>query len=211
MNIVALAKQSTLAVPFVTMLILLILWFGISTPLVIMGAYIGYKQDAIAFPVSTSDIPRQIPNQPCFMSIPFTMAICGILPFHSCFVELYYVMSSFWFDYYYYVFGFLLLVFLILIITCADITVLVTYFQLRREDYRWWWRSFCDGGSIAIYVFLYSFLYFQQLEANNLATFVLYFGFMALVSIGIFLMMGFVGLCTSLWFNKLLFSSTKIE
>jgi transmembrane 9 superfamily member 2/4 len=211
MNIVALAKGSSDAVPFLTILVLFVLWFGISTPLVFLGAYFGYKQDAIEFPVSTSSIPRQIPDQPWFMGIPFTLAIGGILPFGSCFVELYYIMSSVWMEYYYYVFGFLLLVFAILIITCAEITTLFTYFQLCSEDYHWWWRSFCNGGSTAIYVFLYSFVYFKQLEANSFATYVLYFGYMGLVSIGLFSMMGFVGLSTSLWFNKTIFSSIKID
>jgi len=211
MNVIALAKKSTDAVPFVTMLILIVLWFGISTPLVFMGAYFGYRKDAIEFPVNTSSIPRQIPDQPWFMWFPFTMAIGGILPFGSCFVELYYILASVWMDYYYYVFGFLFLVFLILIITCAEITVLFSYFQLCSEDYHWWWRSFSNGGSTAIYVYLYSFVYFKQLEANSLATYILYFGYMALVCLGLFMMMGFVGVSTSLWFNKTIFSSIKID
>jgi transmembrane 9 superfamily protein 2/4 len=211
MNVIALAKQSTDAVPFVTMLILVVLWFGISTPLVFFGAYFGYKHEAIEFPVNTSSIPRQIPDQPWFMGIPFTMAIGGILPFGSCFVELYYILASVWMDYYYYVFGFLFLVFLILIITCAEITLLFTYFQLCSEDYHWWWRSFANAGSTSAYVFLYSIFYFQQLEANLLATYVLYFGYMALSCLGLFCMMGFVGMSTSLWFNKVIFSSIKID
>jgi transmembrane 9 superfamily member 2/4 len=211
MNIVALLNHSTDAVPFVTILILVVLWFGISTPLVFLGAYFGYKQDAIEYPVSTSSIPRQIPDQPWFMGIPFTLLIGGILPFGSCFVELYYIMSSVWMEYYYYVFGFLLLVFLILIVTCAEITVLFTYFQLCSEDYHWWWRSFCNGGSTAVYVFIYSFFYFKQLEANTLATYVLFFGYMLLVCAGLFMMMGFVGVATSLWFNKTIFASIKID
>lgn len=211
MNVVALAKASTDAVPFTTMLILVVLWFGISTPLVFLGAFFGYKQDAIEYPVMTSSIPRQIPDQPWFMGVPFTLAIGGILPFGACFVELYYIMSSVWMEYYYYVFGFLFLVFLILVVTCAEITILFTYFQLCSEDYHWWWRSFCNGGSAAFYVFLYSFVYFKQLEANTLATYVLYFGYMGLVCFGLFLMMGFVGLSTSLWFNKTIFASIKID
>jgi transmembrane 9 superfamily protein 2/4 len=141
----------------------------------------------------------------------FTLAIGGILPFGACFVELFYIMSSMWMDYYYYVFGFLFLVFLILLVTCAEITVLFTYFQLCSEDYHWWWRSFCNGGSSAIYVFLYSFVYFKQLEGNSLATYCLYFGYMGLLSVAMFLMMGFVGLSTSLWFNKTIFASIKID
>ena len=39
---------------------------------------------------------------------------------------------------FYYLFGFLFLVFIILIITCAEITIVLCYFQLCSEDYHWW-------------------------------------------------------------------------
>ncbi|KAG7366482.1 endomembrane protein 70-domain containing protein [Nitzschia inconspicua] len=211
LDLIAWGYGSTDAVPFTTMLVLLVLWFGISTPLVFLGAYFGYKQDAIEYPVKTSNIPRQIPDQPWFMSIPFTLFIGGLLPFGACFVELYFILASVWMDYYYYVFGFLLLVFIILIITCAEITLLFNYFQLCNEDYHWWWRSFATSGSTAIWVFLYSFVYFQQLEANSFATYVLYFGYMGLASLGLFLMTGFIGVAASLWFNKTIFSSLKVD
>jgi len=211
MDLLAITQGSTDAVPFTTMVVLLVLWFGISTPLVFFGAYFGYKQEAFEFPVNTSSIPRNIPEQPWFMGIPFTLTIGGILPFGACFVELYFILASVWMDQYYYVFGFLLLVFFILIITCAEITVLFCYFQLCGENYHWWWRSFCTAGSTALYVFIYSIFYFKQLEANSFATYVLYFGYMGLISLGLFTMTGFIGVASSLWFNKTIFASIKID
>jgi len=211
MDLMAWSYGSTDAVPFTTILVLLMLWFGISTPLVFLGAYYGYKHEAIEFPVKTSSIPRQIPDQPWFMGTPFTLIIAGILPFGACFVELYFILASVWMDYYYYVFGFLLLVFVILIITCAEITLLFNYFQLCNEDYHWWWRSFGTAGSTAIYVFLYSFVYFQQLEANSFTTYVLYFGYMGIASLALFLMTGFIGVSASFWFNKTIFASVKFD
>eukprot|EP00978_Attheya_sp_CCMP212_P028880 scaffold100964_cov46-Attheya_sp.AAC.1 len=142
MNILALTQGSSDAVPFTTMVVLLVLWFGISTPLVFFGAYIGYKQESIEFPTSTSSIPRQIPDQPWFMGIPFTLFVGGILPFGACFVELYFILSSVWTSQYYYVFGFLFVVAGILVVTCAEITVLFVYYQLCGENYHWWWRAF---------------------------------------------------------------------
>jgi transmembrane 9 superfamily member 2/4 len=211
LNILAWSQDSTDRVPFPTLLVLIVLWFGISTPLVFVGAYFGYKKVAIEFPVNTSSIPRQIPDQPWFMGLPFTLFVGGILPFGSCFVELYYILASVWEEYYYYVFGFLLVVFFILVITCAEITVLFTYFQLCSENYHWWWRSFGNAASTAMWVFLYSLVYFQQLEANTVATYMLYFGYTSLVCLGLACMMGFVGVACSLWFNKVIFSSIKID
>ena len=211
MNIVALSQRSTDAVPVLMIVVLILLWFGISIPLVFMGAFFGYREEAVEYPVNTSSIPRQVPDQPWFMGIPFTLAIGGILPFGSCFVEMYYILASVWMDYYYYVFGFLFLVFGILLVTCAEITILFTYFQLCSEDYHWWWRSYSNAGSTAIYVFLYSVVYFQQLEASSLASYVMYFGYMALACTGLFTMLGFVGVVTSLYFNKVIFASIKID
>eukprot|EP00538_Stauroneis_constricta_P011134 CAMPEP_0119546002 /NCGR_PEP_ID=MMETSP1352-20130426/589_1 /TAXON_ID=265584 /ORGANISM="Stauroneis constricta, Strain CCMP1120" /LENGTH=668 /DNA_ID=CAMNT_0007590651 /DNA_START=114 /DNA_END=2120 /DNA_ORIENTATION=+ len=211
LDILAWIEGSTDAVPFGIMLILIIMWFGISIPLVFGGAFFGYKADTIEFPVKTSNIPRQIPDQPWFMGVPFTMMIGGILPFGSCFVELYFIMASVWMEFYYYVFGFLLVVFIILIITCAEITLLFTYFQLCNEDYHWWWRSFCTAGSTAIYVFLYSIVYFKTMEANSFATYVLYFGYMGLASLGLFVMTGCIGFFSSFWFNYTIFGSLKVD
>jgi len=211
LDLAAWYEGSSDAVPVTTMVVLLVLWFGISTPLVFLGAYFGYKQEAFEFPVNTSNIPRQIPDQPWYMGIPFTMAVGGILPFGACFVELYFILASVWMDQYYYVFGFLLLVFLILIVTCMEITVLFCYFQLCGENYHWWWRSFITAGATALYVYLYSFVYFQQLEVNSFGTYCLYFGYMTLICLGMFLMTGCLGLFASLWFNKAIFSSIKID
>ena len=52
------------ALPFGTMMALLCLWFGISVPLVLAGGYFGFRKDALSFPVSVNQIPRQIPEQP---------------------------------------------------------------------------------------------------------------------------------------------------
>jgi len=164
MDILVWSYGSTGAVPIMTMIIVLTLWFGISVPLVFWGAFHGYKKDAIEFPVLTSASPRAIPPQPWYLNPIFTCLLGGILPFGACFVELFFIMSSIWMDQYYYVFGFLLLVFAILVITCAEISIVFNYFQLVSEDYNWWWRSVLTAGSTSLYVFLYSAAYFAGLR-----------------------------------------------
>lgn len=63
-------KHSSGAVPFGTMLSLLCLWFGISVPLVFLGYYFGYRKYPYQHPVRTNMIPRQVPTQPWYMSLP---------------------------------------------------------------------------------------------------------------------------------------------
>ena len=78
----------------------------------------------------------------------------------------------------YYIFGFLFLVFVILIITCAEITIVMCYFQLCSEDYHWWWRAYLTSGSCALYLFLYSVFYFAtRLELTRVTSAFLFFGY----------------------------------
>merc|ERR1719389_793591 len=154
-------QKSSGAVPFATMFALLVLWFGISVPLVFLGSYFGFRKPAIDLPVRTNQIPRQIPAQPWFVQPVFTALIGGVLPFGAVFTELFFIMSSLWQHQFYYLFGFLALVLVILIITCAEISIAMTYFQLTSEDYHWWWRSFFSSSTSAFYVFLYAWLYFS--------------------------------------------------
>ena len=86
--------------------------------------------------VATSSIPRQIPPQQWYFSSWLVYTVGGVLPFGAVFVELYFILASVWLDQYYYVFGFLFLVFLLLAITCAEIAIVLIYFQLCSEDYR---------------------------------------------------------------------------
>merc|ERR1719333_1111569 len=160
LNLFIWGQKSSGAVPFTTMVAMICLWFGISVPLVFLGSYFGFRKAAIELPVRTNQIPRQIPAQPWFIQPIFTCLVGGILPFGAVFTELFFIMSSLWQHQFYYLFGFLALVLCILMVTCAEISIALTYFQLTSEDYKWWWRSFLSSSSSAFYVFLYSVLYF---------------------------------------------------
>ena len=156
LNFFVWGEKSSGAVPFGTLFALLVLWFGISVPLVFLGAYFGYRRKAVDFPVRVNQIPRQIPEQVWYMKPAFSVVVGGVLPFGAVFIELFFILSSIWLHQFYYVFGFLMLVFVILVITCAEITIVMCYFQLCAEDYNWWWRSFLTAGSSGLYLFLYS-------------------------------------------------------
>ncbi|KAK8513569.1 hypothetical protein V6N12_052747 [Hibiscus sabdariffa] len=65
LNALIWGQKSSGAVPFGTMFALVLLWCGISVPLVYVGSYFGFKKPAIEDPVKTSKIPRQIPEQAC--------------------------------------------------------------------------------------------------------------------------------------------------
>jgi transmembrane 9 superfamily protein 2/4 len=214
-DLVALSNQSTDAVPLATTLVLLFLWLAVSTPLVFLGARFGYNRQRIQFPVeSASNIPRPIPNQPWFLRTPVLVILGGILPFTICYAEFYYILASAWLGGYYDNFGSLLVVSFISVVISAEIMLLFHYFSLKRENYRWWWRSFVTAGSPAVYACLFSFFFyrtdlFTDSSTDMFTAFFKYFTYMGLFIFGFFLMTGCTGVAFCLWFNKTLYREIK--
>merc|ERR1711881_225590 len=68
LNLLVWSKGSSGAVPFGTMFALLGLWFGISVPLVYLGAYFGYKREKDEMPCRVNALERLIPEQEWYMS-----------------------------------------------------------------------------------------------------------------------------------------------
>ena len=89
-------EKSSGAVPFGTMFALLVLWFGISVPLVFLGSYFGYRRKNVDFPVRINQIPRQVPEQVWYMQPAFSIVVGGVLPFGAVFIELFFILSSIW-------------------------------------------------------------------------------------------------------------------
>ncbi|CAB4057399.1 TM9SF3 [Lepeophtheirus salmonis] len=108
------------------------------------------------FPCRINAVPRPIPEKKWYMEPVIIIFMGGILPFGSIFIEMYFVLTSFWAYKYYYVYGFMLLVFLILIVVTICVTIVCSYFLLNAEDYRWQWTSFSVGASTSSYLYLYS-------------------------------------------------------
>ena len=212
LNTMLWAKQSSGAIPFGTFVAIIFLWFGISIPLVFLGSYAGFKKDAMTDPVRTNKIPRQVPEQEWYFKPAVNIMVGGILPFCAIFIELFFIMTSLWLHQFYYIFGFLLLVFIILFITCAEISIVLCYFQLCAEDYHWWWRAYLNSGSSAVYVFLYSIFYYAtKLDIMDGVATALYFGYMLMISYVFFLFTGSVGFYSCLTFVRKIYAAVKLD
>ncbi|KAM3212342.1 hypothetical protein ACQJBY_065427 [Aegilops geniculata] len=212
LNALIWGEKSSGAVPFGTMFALVLLWFGISVPLVFVGSFLGFKQPAIEDPVKTNKIPRQIPEQAWYLQPAFSILAGGILPFGAVFIELFFILTSIWLNQFYYIFGFLFIVFVILLVTCAEITIVLCYFQLCSEDYHWWWRAYLTAGSSALYLFAYAiFYFFNKLEITKLVSGILYFGYMLIISYAFFVLTGTIGFYACFWFVRKIYASVKID
>lgn len=211
-NIALFYQGSSGALPFGALFTLLFLWLCVSVPLVFLGSFYGYRKELEANPVRTNQIPRAIPEQPWYMSLVVTSILCGVLPFAAVSVEVSFIMSALWLHQIYYIFGFLLLVVIVLVVTCAEVSILLCYFQLKFEDYHWWWRSFLTGGSCAGYLFLYALWYnLTSLDMSGPVAFLIYFGYMSLICLSFFLITGTIGYYSCLWFNWQIYGSIKVD
>ncbi|KAF7549030.1 hypothetical protein G7046_g8474 [Stylonectria norvegica] len=206
------AKQSSGAVPFTTMLVIIGIWFIISIPLSFAGSWLGFRAAQLEAPVRTNQIPRQIPPVTTYLKPIPSMLIVGLLPFGAIFVELYFIMSSIWFSRIYYMFGFLFLCYGLMIVVCAAVTILMVYFLLCSENYNWQWRSFLAAGMSGGYIFLNCLLYLvTKVQLGGLAGTVLYVGYSALISFLFFILAGSIGYFSSWWFVRKIYSSIKID
>lgn len=206
LNLFVWAQASSTALPFGTLIGILLLWLFIQVPLVYVGSWYGFvKAGPWEHPTKTMGVARQIPNQPWYIQPVQSVLLAGLIPFAVIFIELLFVFQSMWQDKsgYYYVFGFLSVVSLILILTIAEVTVVTMYIQLCSENYNWWWRSFLVGGGSAVWVFLYCVWYFfSSLHIRGFVSSMLFFSysFMACVVYG--LLTGTVGFLTAYAFVR---------
>ncbi len=212
LNFFLIFAKSSGAIPIGTMFSIVLIWFLISFPLSVFGSLLALKfQKGLKKPVKTNQIPRQIPVQPFYLKIAVVSLISGIFPFGSMAVEIYFIYSSIWFNRIYYMFGFLFFCFVLMAITCSLITVLMTYYTLCFENYKWQWRSFIISGSCAIYVFIHSLFLIKLDRLNGFTSVVLYLGYSSMASALIFVLCGSIGFLSSLFFVKKIYSEIKID
>jgi hypothetical protein len=213
-NSVALAHGSSAALPVVAVFIITALYGLVALPLTLGGAILGRQLSSdFNAPCRTTRVPREIPTDaPWFRTPAAQMFMAGFLPFSAIYIELHYIFASLWGHKIYTLFGILFLAFIMLIIVTAFITVSLAYFQLAREDYRWWWRSLICGGSTGAFIYAYSFFYFfHRSSMKGMIQGSFYFGYMAIISYAFFLMLGAVGFHATFAFICHIYSVVKAD
>lgn len=218
LNIAVAFTGSTGAVGFGTLLVLLFMWFGVSVPLVFIGAFIGYRKKSHDHPVRTNQIPRQVPPLSVYSEPRYYVLPAGILPFGTVFMELVFLLNAVNQDSVYYLYGALISVFTILVVTCAEMSIVFTYLSLSCENWRWHWQAFCSTASSGIFVFLYAVYYLMSQpplaaggQTAHFMSWVLYVSYMAIVSGAFSLMCGAVGYFSSAWFVRKIYSQIRVD
>lgn len=96
----------------------------------------------------------------------FPVVIGGILPYDAVSIELFFILTPIWLNQFCYIFGFVF-VFVFLLVTCAEITIVLSYFQLCCEDKYFWWRAYLTYGSSTVYLFVCQ-VFHLELEITKL-------------------------------------------
>ena len=200
------------AVGFLPLFLLFALWVFLSTPLVFVGSFLGYRAEKISVPVKTNQISRYIPELPWYAAPPYSYLLGGVLPFGSVCIELFFILSALWLHQIYYMMGFLMIVLLILAATCAEVSLVMTYLQLCAEDHRWWWKSFFNCASAGFYLFLYSLWFLSsRLELVGVLPVVVYVTYMGMISVCFALFCGSIGVISSFWFITKIYGALKVD
>ncbi|XP_030521759.1 transmembrane 9 superfamily member 2-like [Rhodamnia argentea] len=213
LNTVAIVYTATAALPFGTILVIVLIWALVTSPLLILGGIAGKNSEAeFQAPCRTTKYPREIPPLPWYRDTIPQMAMAGFLPFSAIYIELYYIFASVWGHRIYTIYSILFVVFIILLIVTAFITVALTYFQLAAEDHKWWWRSFLGGGSTGLFIYGYClYYYYARSDMSGFMQTSFFFGYMACVCYGFFLMLGTIGFRSALLFIRHIYRSIKCE
>jgi transmembrane 9 superfamily protein 2/4 len=75
--------------------------------------------------------------------------------------------------------------------TTAATTVLLVYFLLCAENYRWHWRAFAGAGMTGFYVFINAIIFWiTRVSFGGLTGAVLYVGYSALIGFLVFILTG---------------------
>jgi len=200
------------AVHFFTLLAIFGLWIAISTPMVFVGSFFGFRAEKLQVPVKVNQISRYVPELPWYANPPASYLLGGILPFGSVCIELFFIMSALWLHQIYYMMGFLLVVLLILGATCAEVSIVMTYLQLCAEDHRWWWKSFFNCASAGFYLFLYSLWFLaSRLDLVGVLPVVVYITYMGMISFCFGLFCGSLGVLCSFFFIRNIYGALKVD
>jgi transmembrane 9 superfamily member 1 len=121
-NNLAWIEGSTIALKFSTMFLIICVMLLISFPLTIFGGITGKiksKDTILESEHKAPKIPKLVPAVPFYKNPFFSMFVSGIVPFLSCYIEIYYIFTSVWGHKIYNLYGVLIIqFFLLVIISC---------------------------------------------------------------------------------------------
>ncbi|ETO24005.1 EMP/nonaspanin domain family protein [Reticulomyxa filosa] len=212
-NSIAVYYESSIALPFATILAIVLLWAFVTFPLTAFGSYRGDQAAIETYPCHIKKITKPLPDDlPWYHNNVLLALTAGFLPFMAIYVEVHTIFMSVWGHQPYTLFGILLLTFVILLIVTSFVVILMCYFQLTAEDYRWWWVSIIRGGACGLFMYAYAIYYYMYTaRMSGSLQFVMYFGYTLMISYALCLMLGAVGHWSSRWFVIRIYKAIRAD
>ena len=183
------------------------------SPLIFFGIIIGFLKKRINLPCKINPIPSQINFEaiPWYLKIKYACIFAGFPSFFAIFVELFYIMDSLWRQNIYSFNKYLLESLIVLIIINSEISILFTYFNLCKGDYRWWWKSIFIGASPGLYLISFSIIYVIKMNLTQNDSIIICLCFMFLISFIITIICASAGLFFSFIFFITIYNKININ
>ena len=90
-------------------------------------------------------------------------------------------------------------------------TILMTYFALCSENWRWQWRAFIVGGGSAFWILTYGVYYAFRLTLDGISSKVLYLGYLCLIALLDFLITGTIGYLSTYYFLRKMYGQIRVD
>jgi transmembrane 9 superfamily protein 1 len=217
LNTVAISYNSTAAFPFAVIMQLFAMWGLVTLPLTILGGILGRHSgmklvQKKPFPTRTNRLAREIPRYNFFASMKFQIMITGFITFWSIYIELKFIFQSIWTNHHVYkLYSVLVVSVILLLLLSTSLTLLFTYFHLNAENYKWWWRSFFSGSSIALFVYGYCVYYYINSIMDGFFQAIFFFLYSLLFVYALALMVGATSFISTYRFVWFIFSHVKAD
>ncbi|KDP33127.1 hypothetical protein JCGZ_13574 [Jatropha curcas] len=212
LNIIAVSYGATAALPFGTIMVILLILIVLAVPLLAFGGVIGYCfRSEFQAPSATKRYPREIPSLGWYRKIPSQMFLAGLLSCSAVVLELHHLYASLWGYKICTLPSILFVTFIILMLLTAILSIGMTYIQLSAEDHQWWWRSVLCGGSPAIFMFGYCVFFFARSNMNGFMQLSFFIGYNACMCYAFFLILGTVSFRASFMFVSQIYHAVKNE
>ncbi|XP_065867753.1 transmembrane 9 superfamily member 5 isoform X2 [Euphorbia lathyris] len=212
LNIIAVSYGATAALPFGTIMAILLICIFSIIPLLIFGGLIGFKfRSEFQAPSATKKYPREIPQLGWYRKTPSQMFLTGLLTCSAIVLELHHLYASLWGYKIYTLPSILFVTLIILVLITSILSIGMTYIQLSAEDHQWWWRSTLCGGSPAIFMFSYGIFFFARSSMNGLLQLSFFIGYNACICYAIFLILSTVAFRASFMFVSHIYHAVKSE
>lgn len=211
LSTLAISYGAMAAVPFGTIIVMLLIYSFSTIPLLALGGILGHRYSPRNSVPYSKRCFREIPPFNWYGKIHSQMFLGGLLPFSGILVELHLFYASLWSHKLFTLPSILFITFTILVLLTVVLSIGLTYIQLSMEDSQWCWRPVMRGGSTAIFMFIYSMYFYSRSDMSGVMQLLFFLGYNVCICYAFFLMLGTISFYTSRMFIYRIYHAVKSE